>query len=258
MPGRHEYEKDLRVLANCLEYSSNLKGVTAKVYAGKAPKDLAELKDASVIVIESSSDRDANEVHPLFPPDPSTNHHTYDPETLAYLTQFDNLMKKGVGLVVFHYATWAENWKARSYYLDWLGGLWVQIPSKNPNDQWAVTLKNESHPILRGVKPWNYRDEIFCRFFLFDDPRRTDLLVATPTQAKIGPQVAAWAFQREDGHRGFVAGGLDFHDNLSKVEDFRRFLLNGIIWAAGMDVPAGGVASSVTDDLMRIDSPARK
>jgi type 1 glutamine amidotransferase len=165
----------------------------------------------------------------LFPPDPSTNHHTYDPETLAYLKGFDDLMKKGVGLVVFHYATWAENWKARQYYMDWLDGLWVQIPSKNPTDQWSVALRNESHPILRGVKPWNYRDEIFCRFLLPDDARRTDLLVATPTRATIGPQVAAWAFQREDGHRGFVMGGLDFHDNLSKVEDFRRFLLNGIV-----------------------------
>ena len=39
-------------------------------------------------------------------------------------------------------------------------------------------------------------------------------------------------------------GGVDFHDNLSKVDDYRRFLLNGIAWAAGLEVPAGGVQST--------------
>lgn len=50
---------------------------------------------------------------------------------------------------------------------------------------------------------------------------------------------------RADGGRGFFMGGVDFHDNLRTVEDFRRFLLNGIVWAAGRDVPEGGVQSTV-------------
>ena len=36
-------------------------------------------------------------------------------------------------------------------------------------------------------------------------------------------------------------GGPDFHDNMTMVADFRRFLVNGIAWAAGVNVPAGGV-----------------
>jgi type 1 glutamine amidotransferase len=247
-PGRHEYEKDLRVLANCLENSPNLKGITTKVYTGKAPQDLSELKDAAVIVINSSSDRDAREQHPLFPQDPSTDHHSYDRETIAYLREFDKLMKSGVGLVVFHYAMWAENWTARQFWMDWLGGLWVQVVSRNPVDQWSMTLKNESHPVLRGVRPWTYKDEIFCRFALLEDPRRTDLLLGTPAKASVGPQTAAWAFQREDGHRGFVMGGVDWHSNMA-LEDYRRFLLNGVVWAGGMDVPAGGVVSKLPEDF---------
>ena len=39
-------------------------------------------------------------------------------------------------------------------------------------------------------------------------------------------------------------GGVDFHDNLRTVEDYRRFLLNGIAWAANIDVPEGGVQSA--------------
>jgi hypothetical protein len=32
------------------------------------------------------------------------------------------------------------------------------------------------------------------------------------------------------------------------VEDYRKFLLNGIAWAAGLEVPAGGVQSTVPAD----------
>ncbi|MES2178865.1 MAG: ThuA domain-containing protein [Gemmatimonadota bacterium] len=244
-PGRHEYEKDLRVLAYGFDHASNLPGVTTKVIVGKAPRNLAELENASVLVIESSSDRAANEIHPLFPPDPTTNHTGYDAETKSYLAGLDSLIKrKHIGIVIIHYASWVENWAARAYYIDWTGGLWVQMMSKNPNDQWAIALRNESHPILRGVKPWSYRDEIFSRYFLPDDPKRTDLLVGTPARATIGPQVVSWAYQRADGGRGFVMGGVDYHDNM-KLEDYRRFLLNGIAWAAGIDVPAGGIVSSL-------------
>lgn len=248
VPGRHEYEKDLRLLAQCLENSPNLKEVSTQVYVGRAPRDLNELKDASAIVILSSSDRAEDETHPLFPPDPSTDHHGYDAETTAYLKELDEMIKeKGIGVVVFHYANWVENWAARGYFFDWTGGLWVQMVSRNPNDQWQMEPKNTSHPVLRGVKPWTYRDEVFSRFFLPEDPGRTDLLIGTPAKSDIGPQVAAWAYQREDGGRGFVMGGVDYHDNM-QIEDYRRFLLNGIVWAAGIQVPAAGVQSSVSKE----------
>ena len=93
------------------------------------------------------------------------------------------------------------------------------------------------------MKEWNYRDEVFCRFHLPVDLKRSDLILATPAKAPTGPQIASWAYEREGGGRGFVYGGADFHDNMSRIEDYRRFLLNGIVWAAGMDVPAA--ASSV-------------
>lgn len=249
--GRHEYEKDLRALAGYLEAAPNLKGlIETKVYVGKAPKDLTEIQDASAFVIESSSDRDPNEMHPLFPQEPTTDRRTYDAETTAWLQGFDAIVKKGAGVAIFHYSTWVEHWVARRYYLQWIGALWVMTGSTNPVAEWAMAPTNTSHPILRGVKPWNYRDEVFCKFFLPNDARRTDLLIGTPSRAQkgpdvsaLGPQVAGWAYDRQDGGRGFVMGGVDFHDNLNTVEDYRRFLLNGIVWTAGLDVPKDGVQS---------------
>ena len=248
-PGRHEYERDLRTLAQSMEQATNLRGVTTQLIVGALPRDLAPVRDAAAIVIDSSSDRAENELHPLFPPNPTTNGRGYDPETTAYLKSLDDLIReKKIGVVILHYASWAENWRAREYYLNWTGGLWVQIASKNPTDDWSMTLENRRHPILSGVKPWQYRDEIFCRYFLPDDKRRTNLLLASPREDKagIGPQIAAWAWQRDDGGRGFVFGGLDFRDNLAR-DNYRRFLLNGIAWAARLEIPRGGISSPTPD-----------
>jgi type 1 glutamine amidotransferase len=250
IPGRHEHEKDLRILASALEAAPNLKGVRTEVYVGKAPTDLSVYADAAAIVIESSSDRDARETHPLFPPEPETTKHTYDQATLDFLKGIDARAKAGMGVVILHYANWAEHWVARRYYLDWTGGLWVQGVSRNPVDQWTMTPKSPDHPILRGVKEWTYRDEVFCRFHLPVDLKRTELIIGTPAKAPTGPQVASWAYEREGGGRAFVMGGVDFHDNMRSVEDYRRFLLNGIAWTAGLEVPAGGVQSSVPADDM--------
>lgn len=249
MPGRHEYERDLKTLATSLEKSGNLPGITTQLIVGVLPRDLDAVRDAAAIVIDSSSDRAENETHPLFPPNPSTNGRGYDQETTAYLKSLDDLIKQNrIGVVLIHYANWAENWRAREYHLNWTGGLWVQTGSKNPVDEWSMKLENRKHPILRGVKPWTYRDEIFCRFLLPNDTRRTDLLLASPKEDKwkMGPQIASFAYQRDDGGRGFVFGGLDFRDNLAQ-DNYRRFLLNGIAWAAGIEIPKRGVDSPTPD-----------
>jgi type 1 glutamine amidotransferase len=249
IPGRHEYERDLKTLAESFEHASNVSGVTTQLLLGRIPTDLAPVQDAAVIVIDSSSDRSEKETHPLFPPDPTTNHHGYDPQITAYLKALNDLIKeKKIGVVILHYALWAENWQAREQYLNWTGGLWVQIGSKNPVDDWKMSLENKRHPILRGVKPWTYRDEIFCRFLLPSDAHRTDLIVATPQEdkGKIGPQVVSWAYERDDGVRSFVFGGQDFRNNLA-LDNYRRFLLNGIAWAAHIDIPREGIQSPTPD-----------
>jgi hypothetical protein len=248
-PGRHEYERDLRTLSQSLEQATNLEKVSTQVIVGSLPRDLAALAGVSAIVIDSSSDRAENEIHPLFPPNPSTNGRGYDEPTTAWLKSLDELIQQQrIGVVILHYASWVENWRARDYYLRWTGGLWVQMVSRNPQDEWSMKLENKRHPILRGVKPWTYRDEVFSRYFLPEDPRRTNLVIGTPKEdrQRIGPQVAAWAYQRDDGGRGFVFGGLDFRDNLA-LDNYRRFLLNGIAWTAGIEVPKGGIGSPTPD-----------
>jgi hypothetical protein len=250
-PGRHEYVLDLKTLAESFDHATNLKGFTTQHLVGKAPTDMAAYQDVAAIVIESSSDRDPNETHPLFPVDPRLTGGRYTPETTAFLRSLNDLIKANkIGIVLIHYTTWAENAAARALYYEWTGGLWVQSVSRNPVDQWSMTQEPEAkgHPIWNGVKPWSGRDEVFCRFMLPNDKRRTNLLLATPQQdtQHVGPQVSSFAYQRDDGGRGFVFGGQDWRENLAK-EDHRRFVMNGIAWAAHLEIPAEGIVSPVPD-----------
>jgi type 1 glutamine amidotransferase len=64
------------------------------------------------------------------------------------------------------------------------------------------------------------------------------------------PQILAWARERPDGGRGFGFTGGHFHRNWGN-DDFRKLVLNAILWTAKNEVPAAGVECKVTDDHLR-------
>ena len=64
------------------------------------------------------------------------------------------------------------------------------------------------------------------------------------------PQHMAWAVERSDGGRGFGWTGAHFHKNWANG-DFRKLVLNAILWTAKAEVPANGVESEVTSEDMR-------
>ena len=51
-----------------------------------------------------------------------------------------------------------------------------------------------------------------------------------------------WAIEREDGGRGLGFTGGHWHRNWA-IDDFRRVVLNAMVWTAGMEIPDGGVKS---------------
>ena len=54
-----------------------------------------------------------------------------------------------------------------------------------------------------------------------------------------------WAVERKDGGRGFGFTGGHFHDNWGN-NNYRKVVLNALLWVAKADVPEGGVESTVT------------
>ena len=246
-PDRHEYLKDMNVLRYCIDHSAAGKDFKTLVFNGKIP-DLKRFTNLAAIVVESSGDRIGQETHAVFPQDATTDGKTYDPYTMQQLAQLDNLMKAGTGLVAIHYTTWINNPTGRRYWADWLGGYYEDGYSKVVKDHWAVEPANSDHPVLRGIHPWNYNDEFFTKERLPEDTRRTILLTGKSDTGVSSP--LAWVVERQGGGRGFMMTGSDFHQNL-KNEFHLRLLLNGIAWAAKMEIPPGGMTCEVTDDVLK-------
>lgn len=244
-PGDHEYEKAMRLLAHCLRNAENLKGYRTEVHLYGWPEDPRTLDDADCIVLYSDGS-DHNELdHPLLVGD--------------RLEQMRKQMKRGAGLVLLHYATFAPVKRGGPEYLDWVGGFFDYETGSAPN-KWYSAIKfceakpepaSPNHPISRGVKPFGLREEYYYRMrFRENDARRIPILnVAIPGETQT--QTVAWAVQRSDGGRGFAFTGGHPYANFIN-DDFRRVVLNAIVWSSLGDVPSGGVQSAVPPDIDEI------
>jgi putative membrane-bound dehydrogenase-like protein len=59
-----------------------------------------------------------------------------------------------------------------------------------------------------------------------------------------------WVIERAGGGRGFGFTGGHYHKNWGD-DNFRKVVLNAILWIAHIDVPAGGVESKITEDDLK-------
>jgi hypothetical protein len=70
-------------------------------------------------------------------------------------------------------------------------------------------------------------------------------------------QHVAWACERPDGGRGFGFTGAHFHRNWGNG-NFRKLVLNAVLWVAKAEVPANGVECAVTDDDLKQNLDAKR
>jgi ankyrin repeat protein len=169
----------------------------------------------------------------------------------------------GKALAVLHYALEPDesDTALKQALLDAIGGCFEVGWSVNP--VWlAKGAPTPSHPAARGVGPLAVEDEWYFHLRFRDGLRGVEPVFAAlpPAEvvAKDGPrsgnptvraavargeaQVLAWTCRNESGARGFGFTGGHFH-RLWYDDNYRRLVLNGLVWAAGLDVPAGGVAT---------------
>ncbi len=179
-------------------------------------------------------------------------------------------MKKGVGLVCLHYGVEVPKEQAGQQFLDWIGGYFETHWSVNP--WWTAQFKQfPEHPVTRGVKPFSLNDEWYYHMrFRPNMEGVTPLLTAIPPDStrerpdgphsnnptvRAGrgePEHVGWVCNRADGGRGFGFTGGHWHWAWAQ-DDFRTFVLNGIAWTAGLDIPEGGVPSKTPsyDELLK-------
>jgi putative heme-binding domain-containing protein len=240
-PGTHEYEKSVRLLKHCLDTSPNVKGVRSEAHLGGWPADPRTLDDADTIVLIASGSDRREQDHPLLVGD--------------RLRVIERQMKRGCGLVLIHWATFLPRDKAGALALDWVGG-YFDYESGPPPQHWYSKIQvatttarpaTPDHPVCRGLAPFQLREEYYYHIRFRDhDPRLVPIL-KTPIPGEKDEQAVAWAVERQDGGRGFAFTGGHFFDNW-RLENFRRMVLNAVVWTAGAEVPERGVRSRPPTD----------
>lgn len=252
--GQHEHNAGCMLLANRLQAAAKNDGlkVLTTVYKNGWPADPSALDNADTVV----SYCDGGEGHYL--------HHNGE--------AFESIMQRGTGLVCLHYGVEVPAGISGQRFLNWIGGYFEANWSVNPH--WTARFENfPEHPVANGVQPFEVKDEWYYHMrFVPEMTRVTPILTALPPEDSLSrpdgphsgnpdvreavlkskqPQHMGWAFVRGDGKgRGFGFTGGHFHDNWQN-DDFRKVVLNAIVWTAQGDVPENGVASETptTDEL---------
>jgi type 1 glutamine amidotransferase len=226
-PGDHEFFAGTAILANLLKQTVGVWPIMAR---DGWPKNEALFDTADAVVFYM----DGRGGHPVVQGD--------------RLDRMQKLMDKGVGWVNLHYAVDYLPQHGKRV-LGWMGGYYEPDYSINPH--WDADIRSlPVHPITRGVKPFKLRDEWYYNMRFADDLKGvTPILQALPPDATRGTKAAklragqietlAWAYDRPNGGRGFGFTGGHFHRNWAD-ENFRRVVVNAILWAAKADVPEGG------------------
>jgi type 1 glutamine amidotransferase len=245
--GAHDHQAGCMILAKAI--NENVPGAKAVVFTGGWPKDDAVLDGADCIVMYG----DGGGGHMV----------------MRKLERMASIAKKGTGIVCIHYAVEVPKGEAGDYFVDWIGGYFETHWSVNPH--WVAKFeKLPDHPVARGVKPFSINDEWYYHMrFRGDMKGVTPILTAVPpdstrkggdgphsgnptVRSRLGlPEHVAWAADRPDGGRGFGITGGHVHWNWGH-DDFRKLVLNAIVWCTKLDVPEEGVPSKslTVDDLL--------
>src|SRR5262249_8402401 len=205
--GTHMYEFECKLLAKCLNQTPGVEAVVSPDFDWPRSPKLLEGVKALVYYSRPAADIIL---------DPLRRKQTHA------------LLKSGVGFTAIHWATGTGSVKLGPEYLDILGGWFHSAHSKLRVDKKLLEQADPKHPVCRGWKPFDLREEFYLD--LKFHPKARPVLKVTVQDKQ---QVVAWAFERPDanGGRSFGTTLGHFHDNFT-VEAFRRLLVNGILWTA--------------------------
>lgn len=242
-PGTHEVAAGGRVMKHCLENMGNVPGVKVDLF-NEWPKDKAVRDAASTIVF----------IGDTFPPNRL-------PNAEQNLAELGAMMERGCGIVCVHYATGllGKDVKPDGDHplLGWMGGYFANRSCPH-HESFAkiypeATIKPAApqHPVWRGCREFTLNDEPYINNYFGKGDNRPAVNVTVLATSMLPPaapklETVSWCVERPDTGRGFAIVMPHFYRNW-KLEDLRRYLLNGIVWSAKLDVPTAGVQTTLPD-----------
>lgn len=240
-PGSHEVAAGGRVMKHCVETMTNLPVVKADVVEAWPDKTL---RDAASTVVFIGDTFPAGRF----------------PNAQQNLADLDEMMRRGCGIVCVHYATGllGEDVTPEGDHplLRWMGGYFANRSCKH-HESFAkifsaatITPAAPGHPVARGWKEFTLHDEPYTNNYFGPGnklaPNVTALATSLLPPENPKRETVAWGVERADGGLGFGIVMPHFYKNWGN-DDLRRFILNGIVWTAKLEVPAEGVKSTLPD-----------
>jgi type 1 glutamine amidotransferase len=222
-----------------LDRSALREKLRVEVITGGWPAD-AQILDAADCIMIISDGRDGDQYSEAL--------HLATP---ANVQTMERQIARGCGFVTFHFSTFApdryapEMLRWSGAYFDWENEGRRDWYSAIKTMETEILLPSPEHPIARGIKPFRMREEFYYNIRFAPNDRGLTYLLEVPALGGRAPNgnVVAWARTREDGGRSFGTTCGHFYDNWQNP-DFRRLMLNAIIWSTGLEVPEGGVESA--------------
>ncbi|CAA9400720.1 MAG: FIG00929532: hypothetical protein [uncultured Phycisphaerae bacterium] len=265
-PRMHEFRAGSLLLRKCL---SEVPGLVVETHDEGWVKDEKTFADADAVVIYA----DGGTGHPALQGD--------------HLKTIEALVARGIGFGCMHYGVEVPADRGGPEFRRWIGGHYEHMFSVNPI--WEPKFEDlPDHPITRGVRPFQVKDEWYFNMRFADDVTGaeaaklkegstfTPILVAKPgdsvrkgpyvyppgpyphiVAAAGRPEAMMWAVERPDGGRGFGFTGGHFHDNWGN-DDFRKTVLNALAWVARAEVPKDGVTSAVKKEELDENLDSKK
>lgn len=252
--GEHEVNGGIKLLAQKLkEGAPNLDTLLVHY---DWPTDPSVLQNAATLVLFC----DGGDGHMITP----------------HMKTLDSMMRTGTGLVMIHFSLEIQKGADGNALKNLVGGYFETDWSVNP--VWEPKFEQfPVHPITRGITPFSVRDEWYYHMrFVENSKRVTPILSALPPVSTLSrpdgthsgnptvrdevikkkqPQTMAWAFRHPGGGRGFGFTGGHYHQNWQN-DNFRKLVLNAILWTAQAEVPPNGVLTT-TPSAKELDRLAR-
>ena len=225
--GTHMYMHTSKMLAECLKKNGNIETLVSNGW----PTDRKVLADVKTIVLYST---------------PGAEFLIDGPAA----GQLHELMKEGVGLVTIHWASsvFEKNLdRLGNQWGSYLGGFWVSNYGLS-TDTSRLRQLNPDHPVCRGWKEYDLRDEFYLKPVMHD---AKPLLQVTTKGEDV---IVGWTYDRPDGGRAYGTTLGHFYSNF-QIESFRRTVVNAILWTAHVDVPAAGADVSIDAALLKLPPP---
>ncbi len=233
----HEFPAGCHVLADALSASG--RGIKTAVYSGWPQWEGAfDGVDAVVIYCDGGAGHIAE----------------------GHVAELRALYEKGVGFVFLHYALEPASEELAAFMSEAIGGYFDLDWSVNP----VWELKDSrlgGGEVERGVLPIEIKDEWYYHMRFREDGGFEPVLSGLPPLDSLGAdgprsgnaavrealqagefQHLAWRRVGEKGQRGFGFTGGHFHHNWND-DAFRKLVLNGIAWTAGLELPESGIVS---------------